>query len=354
MVRADGPGPDPADGPAFRALDHGLPTLEMVAAEAGVSRSTVSRVVNGSPKVRPAVVAAVNAAISRLNYVPNRAARSLASRQTHAIALIVPEDTNRFFGDPYFAAMTEGITGRLTRTEYILNLVVASSDPNRKARRYLRSGGVDGALVISHHASDRDLTELDSALPVVFGGRPAVPDLSGCYYVDVDNVDGGRKATRYLVQRGRRVIATVTGPPDMPAAVDRLAGWRAAMAEAGLRDHLVADGDFTTVGARAAMRQLLDQCPDLDAVFAASDLMARGALAALAERGRRVPDDVAVIGFDDSPAATAGEPQLTTVRQPSVTIGARITEMLLELLAGHQPQPSAAIMPTELIIRDSA
>jgi LacI family transcriptional regulator len=342
----------PAEG-RTRATDHGLPTLEMVAAAAGVSRSTVSRVVNGSPKVRPGVVDAVNEAIAQLNYVPNRAARSLASRQTYAIALLVPENTRRFFGDPYFASVTEGITARLEPTDYVVNLLVASSDPNRKTRRYLRSGGVDGALVISHHVSDQDLTELVATLPVVFGGRPANLRLSECYYVDVNNVAGSRAATRHLVDRGRRRIGTVAGPQDMPAAMDRLAGWRSVLRSAGLNDGAVAEGDFTTVGGRAAMLDLLDRHPDLDAVFAASDLMARGALSALAERGRSVPDDVAVVGFDDSPAATAVRPQLTTVSQPSITMGSKMADLLLQLLAGRQPERRAVILDTELIIRET-
>ncbi|HEY5847512.1 MAG TPA: LacI family DNA-binding transcriptional regulator [Microlunatus sp.] len=331
----------------------GLPTLETVAAQAGVSRSTVSRVVNGSPKVRPDVVDAVNATIARMNYVPNRAARSLASRQTYAIALLVPEETTRFFGDPYFAAIVKGITARLEPTDYILNLLVASSDPTRKTRRFLRSGSVDGALVVSHHASDRDLTELNEAVPMVFGGRPAAQALSNSYYVDVDNLDGSRQATQHLIERGARRIATITGPPDMPASIDRLAGWRQVMAGAGMAGDAVADGDFTGPGAASAMGTLLDRHPDLDAVFAASDLMARGALEVLVARGRAVPGDVAVVGFDDSPAATAGELHLTTMRQPSETMGLQMAEMLLELLAGRIPE-SPSILPTDLIIRDTA
>ena len=329
----------------------GMPTLEMVAAEAGVSRSTVSRVVNGSPKVRPDVVEAVNATIARMNYVPNRAARSLASRQTQAIALLVPEETSRFFGDPYFAAVVEGITSRLEPTDYILNLLVASSDPTRKTRRYLRSGSVDGAFVVSHHAADQDLSDLDQAVPTVFGGRPASRELR--YYVDVDNIEGARQATRYLIGRGARRIATITGPPDMPASIDRLAGWRQVMAETRLRYDAAVSGDFTVHGAAAAMQSLLDRHPDLDALFVASDLMARGALDVLAARGRSVPDDIAVIGYDDSPAALAGNLKLTTMHQPSVEMGIQMAEMLLRLLAGEVP-PSPTILPTKLIIRDTA
>ena len=351
MSEHRGSAPPVTDGHA--GADRGLPTLEMVAAQAGVSRSTVSRVVNGSPKVRPGVVETVNATIARMNYVPNRAARTLASRQTYAIALLIPEETTRFFGDPYFAAVVKGITSRLEPTDYILNLLVASSDPTRKTRRYLRSGSVDGALVVSHHTSDRDLSELNAAVPMVFGGRPGARELSSSSYVDVDNLDGSRQATRHLIGRGARRIATITGPTDMPAAIDRLAGWHQTMAEAGLADDAVDDGDFSRPGATGAMRRLLERHPDLDAVFAANDLMARGALDVLAAHGRSVPDDVAVIGFDDSPAATSADPQLTTIRQPSETMGASMAEMLLDLLAGRTPE-SPMILPTELVIRDTA
>ena len=209
---------------AARALRPPAATLEMVAAEAGVSRSTVSRVVNGSPKVRPDVVDTVNAAISRLNYVPNRAARSLASRQTYAIALLVPEDNTRFFGDPYFAAVVKGITSRLDDSDYILNLLVVSSDPARKTMRYLQGGNVDGAIVVSHHSGDRDLVELSETLPLVFGGRPTIPDVGECYFVDVDNFSGAVQATQRLVDLGRKRIGTITGATDMPASIDRLAG----------------------------------------------------------------------------------------------------------------------------------
>lgn len=330
------------------------PTLEMVAAEAGVSRSTVSRVVNGSPKVRPEVVDAVNRAIERLNYVPNRAARSLASRQTNAIALLVPEDTTRFFGDPYFAAIVEGITDRLDDSDYILNLLVASADPGRKTRRYLQGGNVDGALVVSHHNADNDLMQLELGLPLVFGGRPDVADLTGCFYVDVDNVAGSCVATQHLIDQGRRRIATITGPLDMPASMDRRAGCLRALSANGLSCVGEANGDFSRHGGELAMRDLLDRQPELDAIFVASDLMARGAMEALADRRRTVPGDVAVVGFDDSDAAISGQIHLTTIRQPSVEMGSRMAEILLDILHGHPPESPAVIMPTNLVVRDSA
>ena len=330
------------------------PTLEEVAALAGVSRSTVSRVVNGSTQVSPEVLSAVQAAIEELNYIPNRAARSLANRQTMAIALVVPEDTTRFFGDPYFAAIVDGITSGLESSDYVLNLQLAShSGAPEKTMRYLTGGNVDGAFVVSHHTGDRFLASLGDSIPVVFGGRPLRPEDQANYFVDVDNAAAAASGTQYLIDKGRTKIATIAGPPDMPAGLDRSQGWSNAMSAAGLDHSLVAYGDFSMVSGARAMRALLDQDSTLDAVFAASDLMAMGALAVLRERGKSVPDDVAVVGFDDSPAAIAGDIQLTTVHQPSRKMGIKMAEMLLDLLQGNTPERHS-IMETHIIVRESA
>ncbi|GAA6525611.1 LacI family DNA-binding transcriptional regulator [Intrasporangium sp. DVR] len=336
----------------------GRPTLEEVARLAGVSRATVSRVINASPRVSPEVQAAVEAAIAELNYVPNRAARSLVARATMSIALVVPEDAHRFFGDPYFADIVQGISDRLDASEYVLNLQLAHhSSPSDKTRRYLLGGNVDGALVVSHHSGDHFLASIGQALPVVFGGRPM--DEEGTagrptdYYVDVDNRHGALQGTRYLIESGRRAIGTITGPRDMPAALDRETGWRDALREAGLSDERIAHGDFTADGGARAAGELLDRHPDLDAIFIASDLMASGALVTLAERGRVVPRDVAVVGYDDSLYATRGPIPLTTVAQPTKQMGIVMADTLLRLLAGEQPD-RVSLLPTELIRRESA
>jgi DNA-binding LacI/PurR family transcriptional regulator len=328
------------------------PTLEAVAREANVSRATVSRVVNGSPKVSPDVVTAVNAAIAKLNYVPNRAARSLASRTSGAIALIVPEETTRFFGDPYFAAIVQGITRRLDESEYLLNLLVASNDPTHKTMRYLRSGVIDGALVVSHHEGDELQRVADGAMPLVFGGRPSQP--GDHIFVDVDNVEGGFIGAQHLASIGRTRIGTIAGPLDMPAGVDRLEGFRRAMAEAGLADDAVETADGTAAGAVAATRRLLDRVPDVDGIFVASDLMATGVLSVLRERGRSVPGQIAVVGFDDSPAATSSAIPLTTVHQPSEQMGFEMADLLLRLLGGETEVPRRNIMSTHLVRRASA
>ncbi len=342
----------PARGPQSAPVPRGAATIEEVASRAGVSRSTVSRVLGGGDRVSPEAMEAVRRAIAELNYVPNRAARSLASRQTHAIALVVPEDTTRFFGDPFFAAIVTGINARLSRSDYVLNLFIASDDPGDKATSYLTAGNVDGALVASHHTSDTFIERIKRAVPVVFGGRP-MRGRDADYYVDVDNVEGGRVATRYLVERGHHRIATITGPLDMPAGVDRLQGFREVLADAGLPAGPVEDGEFTADGGAEAMRRILAAGDPPNAIFVASDLMARGAIGVLQASGLRVPEDVAIVGFDDSPVATNLTPRLTTVRQPSRDQGEAMTEVLLARLAGGDP-PQATILRTELIVRDTA
>ena len=333
------------------------PTLEQVAERAGVSRSTASRAINGGLRVSPEALASVEAAVADLGYTPNRAARSLVTRRTDSIALVVPEPDERVLSDPFFAGTLNGLSASLADSDIQVVLVIARPGDSARTIRYLRNGHVDGAIVVSHHRDDsldRALVEL--GLPSVFVGRPLSandePD-APLQYVDTDNVEGGRLATQHLIDRGRRRIGTVAGPADMSAGIDRLIGWRAAMLAAGLPDDAVEHGDFTIPSGATAVRRLLAAHPDLDAVFVASDLMATGALSALAELGREVPRDIAIVGYDNLGVAASTQPPLTSVIQPVVAMARAAGLRLLDQLRGAPPIPPMIFAP-ELVVRSSA
>src|SRR5258708_19946583 len=254
--------------------------------------------------------------MARLGYVRNRAAHSSARRRTGSVAFVVCEDNSRVFCEPFFQLMLRSGSRELRSQGMARVMLTAHSPRDQKiASRYLRSGHVDGAVLVSVHGQrPLDIAGLD--VPVVLAGRPFCDD-AGLSYVDADNVGGAKMAVRYLLERGRRTVATVAGPADMSPGVDRLRGYRMAMADAGLSDSgLTMFGDFGRVSAEHAVYRLLDRRPALDAVFAASELMAAGALRALRKSGRRAPDDVAVVGFQASPAVPHPNPPLTPLPHP--------------------------------------
>jgi DNA-binding LacI/PurR family transcriptional regulator len=339
------------------------PTLEAVAARAGVSRATASRVVNGGDGVRAPLAERVRRAVDELGYVPNQAARSLVTKRHDAVAVVVAEPETRVFADPFFALQLRGISKELTAHDNQLVLLLTEGrDDHARVGRYLAGGHVDGALVFSLHLDD-PLPGLirRAGIPTVFGGRPGWSDGDGdggdVVYVDSDNRGGARDAVRRLVALGRTRVAHITGPLDQTSAADRLDGYRDVMADADPR--LVVPGDFTPAGGERAMRELLDHRPDVDAVFAANDLTAAGALRVLREHGRRVPEDVAVIGFDDMlPVAEQTDPPLTTVRQDIEQMGRLMTRLLLRGLdrhhTGEEAPRSGVVLPTTLVRRASA
>ncbi|XLE09288.1 LacI family DNA-binding transcriptional regulator [Streptomyces sp. Pv4-95] len=334
----------------------GRPTLEDVAARAGVGRGTASRVINGSPRVRPATREAVERAVAELGYVPNRAARALAANRTDALALVIPEPETRLFAEPYFSGIIRGVSAELAATDYQLLLtLIGTPQERRRLGQFLTAHRVDGVLLLSVHADDPLPALLERlALPAVLSGRRTAREPMP--YVDSDNAGGARAATEHLLATGRRAIATITGPLDMYVARCRLDGYRQALAAAATHHPappLIAHADFTEEGGRRAMADLLDRNPALDAVFAASDVMAAGARAVLRERGRRVPDDVALVGFDDSPVARHMEPPLTSVRQPIEEMGRAMVRALLGEIAERHSPGARLVLPTELVLRSS-
>lgn len=330
------------------------PTIHDVAREAGVSRGTVSRVLNGGHHVSPAARDAVQTAIRKTGYVVNRHARSLITGRSDSVGFLLTEPQERLFEDPNFNVLLSGCTHALAAHDVPLLLMIASTDAERRRiARYITAGHVDGVLLVSSHSGDPLATQLrETGLPLVACGKP-IGQGTRVSYVAADDRDGAREMVRHLLSLGRRRIATVTGPLDTPGGVERLAGYREVLAEAGVEadDRLVAVGDYSRASGDAAGEQLLARAPDLDAVFVASDLMAQGVLAALQRAGRGVPADVAVGGFDDSPAALATQPQLTTIRQPWDRISTEMVRVLLAQIGGDDP--AAVILPTELIRRAS-
>lgn len=343
---------------------NGRPTLEQVAVRAGVSRATVSRVVRHEPSVDPTIVRIVSKAVEELGYVPNAAARSLMTGRSGTVALIAMETDSRVFGDPFFASVVRGVSHELNEAGVQLTLLMphTASDVNR-LRTFLSAGHVDGAMVISEHQQLDVTGHLGSlGVPIVMGGRPINPGLAPVVYVDHANRHGGALAADRLLEQGRRRIGTIAGPQDMSAGVDRLDGFRDGLGE-HFRASRVEAADFSTEGGQRATEILLARDPDIDGLFVASDLMALGAFKALTKMGRTVPDDVALIGFDNNDVAAAMSPGLTTIRQRTGLQGALMARLLLnQLSAGTKvdwPQGvqhldnGSLVLDVELLVRES-
>ncbi|HET8643049.1 MAG TPA: LacI family DNA-binding transcriptional regulator, partial [Pseudonocardiaceae bacterium] len=330
------------------------PTLDTVAAAAGVSRATVSRVINGSPLVSARSRETVEQTIAKLGYVPNRAARSLVMRRTDSIALVIREPDATVLADPYLANIVLATSQALAGTGIQLVLMNAQNDAEHaRLADYVRGGHFDGVLLASMHGDDPLPGILvHSGVPTVVGGRPA-SRVGGLTYVDVDNVGGAHLATERLVGAGRRRVATIAGPPDMTAAADRLAGYRQALLGSAAGG-LVAHGRFTRASGEQAMASLLERDPQLDAVFVANDLMAVGALRALRAAGRRVPEDVAVVGYGDLEEARFADPPLTTVHVDFRQQGWLAGTILARALAGQAPEAVRVKLETRLIVRASS
>jgi DNA-binding LacI/PurR family transcriptional regulator len=326
-----------------------------VAALAGVGRGTASRVINGGAKVSEHARRAVEDAVEQLGYVPNAAARALVKRRTDTVALVIAESEERVFGEPFFAGVVRGIGTALGEADRQLVLLLArASDRRGGLDRYLTRQHVDGVLLLSLHDDDELPDRIRAhGVPVVVGGRSREDLRDG--FVDVDNVQGAELAVAHLVERGRARIATIAGPADMVAGRTRHEGYVAGLAAAGreVDERLVERGDFGQQGGADAMRALLERAPDLDAVFCANDLMAVGALQVLRAAGRRVPEDVAVVGFEDAPVAQSAQPPLTTVHQSPEEMGRAMVDLLLETMADPEGDHPGLMLSTRLVVRDS-
>ena len=366
---ANGPTSGPVSSPAARPAGGTVrsgrrPTLEQVAKVAGVSRATVSRVVNQVESVDPDIRAVVEQAIAEIGYVPNRAARTLVTGRTGTVGLVVSEPrreppqggplASHVYADPFFGRIVAGVLGELgPRRMHPMLIHVDSAAARTELLARLEQRDLDGVALVSVWPDD-PLPGLlaASGAPAVLFTRAAQP--APVSYVDVAHGTGAALAADHLHGRGCRRVVTVSGPGHLPAGQDRLTGFRAAMARHGQPDVVSAEGGFTLAGGQQAMARLLAEVPDLDGVFAGNDLMAQGALLTLAEQGRRVPEDVAVVGFDDSAVALACHPPLTTVRQPVEEMAAELARLLLGRIEDPGQEPTSVVFDPELILRASA
>lgn len=352
---ARGAAPAPAHpksrGQARRAMRRG-PTIDDVAEAAGVSRGTVSRVLNGGRYVSADALAAVHRAVRTTGYVVNRSARSLVTRRTGAVAFVVCEPQERVFEDPTFSTLLRACTQELARADvHLVFMLAGTPDERDRALRYVKAGHVDGVLLVSVHAGDPVVGELRAAgVPAVLCGEPDDPAVQ-VPHVTVDERGGARQVTAHLLARGCSRPATIAGPLDTAGGRGRLAGFRDVAGDLA-QGRVEAAADWSVRAGERAMAALLARDPRLDAVFVASDLLAVGALGVLRRAGRRVPEDVAVGGFDDSPLACATEPRLTTVRHPLALVGGHMVRLLLGALDGEPPVN--VVVPTELVVRESA
>ncbi len=323
-------------------------TLEAIAKQAGVSRSTVSRVVHNRPHVDPDTRARVLAVAQALD-----THAAMKAEFTPTLGLVIPRRVLTLFTDPYFSLLVQGISSACKANNYALMLWLADPDYERRTIHHLIEGAhLDGVIVASNQVNDPVVQVLlEYGVPFILIGRDLIhPRVS---YIDIDNQNSAREMVAHLLRLGRRRVATIAGPQNMIAGADRLQGYLSALRDRGVipDPDLIVEADFTEAGGDAAMGRLLPYKPD--AVFVASDVMVVGALRAIREVGLRVPQDIAVAGFDDMPIAVLMDPPLTTVHQPITHAGTVAVETLLDLVKHPHSPAKRIILPTEIIIRSS-
>ncbi|MBP0457113.1 LacI family DNA-binding transcriptional regulator [Streptomyces montanisoli] len=331
-------------------------TLRDLATSVGVSQSAVSMALSDHPRISEPTKRAVRAAAARLGYVPNSAGRALRAGRSTSIALVVPQTGRHVFGHPYFMHLLVGVTEEANARDTALMVSTNPDETHGMAayERVLRSQAASGAIVASASISDPNVNRMvDAALPVVLVGRFA--HLPHAASVGTDEIAGAAAVTRHLVQdHGLTRIAHISGPLDHQTAVDRYEGFRGALAASGRPcTHTLAAGDFSEESGRAAARQVLDSMADLQAIFAANDEMAHGAMLEIRSRGLRVPEDIALAGYDDFGVSRLTTPGITTVHVPAQALGRRAASVLFALLDGVAPDPLHTVLPFELVVRES-
>ncbi len=331
-------------------------TLADVARAAGVSTATVSRVVHGTRRVDPALKRRVEAEVRQLGYVASAPGRGLARGRTDCVAVVLEEVGRHLFESPLFPAQLRGITRTLVDGGMQPLLLLPESEAEEeRALRFIGAGSVDGVIASAvDEGSSVHSALVERGFPVVIiGSHDADPRLSS---VVIDERGGSEDATEHLLRSGRRSLAHIAGPPGSRTTTARIAGFRAALIEAGYEadDSRVEYGYFSPEGGRAATATLLERHPDIDGLVVASDWMAVAAIERIRELGRRVPDDIAVVGFDDVPLAASSTPRLSTIRQPMEEMGAETAKLLLDTLSGKLTSPRKVTFPTTLVVRDSS
>jgi LacI family transcriptional regulator len=329
-------------------------TLEKIGKLAGVSRSTVSRVINNHPNVSDDVRERVQRIIKETEYSPHLAARSLASQRSNVIGLVIPRSVQAFFGDPYFSRLTQGIAQAANLYDYTFSLFLLENREveDRLIPRVTRPGLIDGLVVQSTSSDDKVLSRvINGSIPYVIAGRPL--EFDNVTYIDVNNVQGAIIAVEHLIKLGKKRIGSVIGPQGISPGVDRKLGYEQALSKHGfpIDTKLIAEGNFTEESGYLAAKQILPHKPD--ALFIASDQMAIGAVQAIKEKGLRIPQDIAIVGYDDLPPARYANPQLTTIRQPVLRFGIAAFELLLKFIDDKITTPQKTILDVELVVRES-
>lgn len=328
------------------------PTLRDVAKFAGVSPATASRALNGHPQVSEEARRRVLDAAAALGYaVPPAGRGRVPGPAGQIVALTVPDVSS-----PFYCAVLQGVEGEAFANGFDLVLYTTAGRSHENVLdRIVQTKSVGGVIVVTpRHHEDEALREMGTRLPVVVVAHRA--EGSGFPHVTVDNLRAAFRATRYLIERGHRRIGFIAGPLSVESARDRLRGYRLALEEAGIGydPALVLEGDFQQPSGERLVRAWSEQHRQPDAWFCSNDLMAAGAIQALHALGRRVPEDVAVMGFDDLVLAELVRPRLTTVRQPIREMGQTAFRMLLRLMRGERLDTERVVLDTELVVRESA